>query len=251
MFGVLDKMGRMSRYKKIKSCDPFYKGPRKDNASISNKPVLKNDKHNEQEMPRSAKDLLRRQLAMKEKSTVKKTDKKKKKQGMTKFQQIPGESKKQFFDRIDREATVEVAEYLKASRKMRDGRRKHLNERKQKMKEKRRSSEENTSFGLRKDSVRFGDVVMQPPSLTAKPRKAAQTNKGSKTLLLHSLVSQERDTNSDAQTKTSVSAGLPKAKKRKHMSALEQDKADKERERAIMAYRLMRKQRLQEKNCVM
>ena len=30
---------------------------------------------------------------------------------MTKFQQIPGESKKQFFDRIDHEATVEVAEY--------------------------------------------------------------------------------------------------------------------------------------------
>ena len=27
------KMGRMSRYKKIKSCDPFYKGPRKDHAS--------------------------------------------------------------------------------------------------------------------------------------------------------------------------------------------------------------------------
>ena len=27
------------------------------------------------------------------------------------------------------------------------------------------------------DSVRFGDVVMQPPSLTAKPRKAAETNK--------------------------------------------------------------------------
>jgi len=93
---------------------------------------------------------------------------------------------------------------------------------------------------------------MQPPSLTAKPRKAAQTKKGSKTLLLHSLVSQEKDPNCDAnaQTKTSVGAGLPKAKKRKHMSALEQDKADKERERAIMAYRLMRKQRLQEKNSV-
>lgn len=242
----------MSRYKKIKSCDPFYKGPRKGNDSISNKPVLKNDKHNEQEMPRAAKDLFRRQLAMKKKSTMKKTDKKKKKQGMTKFQQIPGESKKQFFDRIDREATVEVAEYLKASRKMRDGRRKHLNERKKKMKEKRRSSEENTSFGLMKDSVRFGDVVMQPPSLTAKPRKAAQTTEKSKTLLLHSLVSQEKDTKSDAnaQTKTSVSSGLPKTKKRKHMSALEQDKADKERERAIMAYRLMRKQRLQERNGV-
>lgn len=43
---------------------------------------------------------------------------------MTKFQRIPGESKKQYFDRIDREATVEVAETLKASRKMRDGRKK-------------------------------------------------------------------------------------------------------------------------------
>ena len=32
------------------------------------------------------------------------------------------------------------------------------------------------------DSVRFGDIVMQPPSLTAKPRKAAQTNKVSRTI---------------------------------------------------------------------
>ena len=71
-------------------------------------------------------------------------------------------------------------------------------------------------------------------------------------LLLHSLVSQEKDTNSDSntQTKTAASAGLPKTKKRKHMSALEQDKTDRERERAIMAYRMMRKQRLQEKNGV-
>ena len=45
--------------------------------------MLKNDKDNEQEMPRAAKDLFRRQLAMKEKSTMKqkKSDKKKKKQG--------------------------------------------------------------------------------------------------------------------------------------------------------------------------
>ena len=73
---------------------------------------------------------------------------------------------------------------------------------------------------------------------------------GSKTLLLHSLISQEQDTNIDtkAQIKTPANPGLPKTKKRKHMSALERDKADKERERAIMAYRQLRKQRLQEKN---
>lgn len=47
----------------------------------SNKPLLKNDKLKEQEMPRAAKDLLRRQLAIKNKTTMKKIDKKKKKQG--------------------------------------------------------------------------------------------------------------------------------------------------------------------------
>ena len=48
---------------------------------FSNKPVPKNDKLSEQEMPRAAKDLFRRQLVMKNKSTMKKTAKKKKKQG--------------------------------------------------------------------------------------------------------------------------------------------------------------------------
>ena len=72
---------------------------------------------------------------------------------------------------------------------------------------------------------------------------------GSKPLLLHSLFFQEKETNSDIKTQTENSAdsGLPKTKKRKHMTAAEREKADRERERAIMAYRLMRKQRLQEK----
>lgn len=48
---------------------------------FSNKPLLKNDKLSEQEMPRAAKDLFRRQVDMKKKSTMKKTDRKKKKQG--------------------------------------------------------------------------------------------------------------------------------------------------------------------------
>lgn len=43
---------------------------------------------------------------------------------MKKFQRIPGESKKEYFNRIDQEATQEVAEALKASRKMRDARKK-------------------------------------------------------------------------------------------------------------------------------
>lgn len=41
---------------------------------------------------------------------------------------------------------------------------------------------------------------------------------------------------------------IPKTKKRKHMSSLEREKADKAREHAIMAYRTMRKKQLLEKN---
>lgn len=240
----------MSRYKKIKSCDPFYKGPRKDSKPTSSKPVAKEEKLEEQGMPRAAKDLMKRQLIMKKTATKKKAEKKQKKtaqSGTKKFQRIPGESKKEYFMRIDQEATQEVAEALKASRKMRDGRKKHLRDRKKKITEKKRLSEENASFDLTKDDVRFGDVVMQPPSITAKPRKAAEANKGSKALLLHSLLPQKtKETN--MQNRTPDNSGITKTKKRKHMSALEQEKADKDRKRAIMAYRMIRKQRRQEQD---
>lgn len=246
-------MGRMSRYKKIKSCDPFYKGPRRDKNTTCNKSMMKNGKLIEQEMPRAAKDLFRRQLAMKNQTSMKKRSQTKKKQVTPKFQRIPGESKKQYFDRIDHEAAIDVAVSLKESRGMREGRKKHLNERKKKMKEKKRALGENASFDSMKDDVRFGEVVMEPPTLTAKPRKASKTTKGSKPLLLHSLISQKKEADSDtnSQTEKSRDSGLPKSKKRKNMSAAEQEKADKERERAIMAYRLMRKQQLQERNKAM
>ena len=72
---------------------------------------------------------------------------------------------------------------------------------------------------------------------------------GTKPLLLHSLISQDTDrkTEKDKQTDATEDSGQPKTKKRKHMSAVEREKADKERERAIMAYRVMRKQRLRGK----
>lgn len=42
-----------------------------------------------------------------------------------KFQRIAGESKKQYFDRIDNEAANEVALSLKASRKLREARKRY------------------------------------------------------------------------------------------------------------------------------
>ncbi|CAH3164339.1 unnamed protein product [Porites evermanni] len=243
-------MGRRSRHKKIKACDPFYKGPKKDGISSSNKTPLKNERLTDQRMPRAAKDLIRRQMALKKPTaTMRKKDAKTKKRVTPKFQRIAGESKKQYFDRIDHEAANEVALSLKASRKLREARKRHLIERKQKMKEKKKPYKESADLNLVKDNVRFGEVAMEPPSLTAKPRKASKMSKGTKPLLLHSLISQDTDrkTENDKQTDTTEDSGTPKTKKRKHMSAVEREKADKERERAIMAYRLMRKQRLQGK----
>lgn len=247
-------MGRVSRYKKIKSCDPFFKGPRKDIRLDPswNKPPSKNDILMEPKMPRLARELFRTELELPNTTNKKKPKKKEKKKATTAmFQQAPGESKRDYFRRIHHETTMKVAECLRKSRPMREGRKRYLKERKQKIKDKKNRAKEDSNFDFKKDHVRFGEVVKEPPSLTAKPRKASSlTNKGTKQLLLHSQIAQEAKTGSQADVKTVKTKGLtvPKTKKRKHMSSLEREKADKAREHAIMAYRTMRKKQLQQKN---
>lgn len=247
-------MGRVSRYKKIKSCDPFFKGPRKD-ISLDpswNKPPSKNDILMQQKMPRSARELFSTQLELPNATNKKKAKKKEKKKATTAmFEQAPGESKREYFRRIDHETTMKLAECFRKSRPMGEGRKRYLKERKQKIKDKKNRAKEDSNFDFKKDHVRFGEVVKQPPSLTAKPRKASNlTNKGTKQLLLHSLIAQEAKTGSQADMQTVKAKGLTvqKTKKRKHMSSLERAKADKAREHAIMAYRTMRKKQLQQKN---
>ncbi|XP_015762545.1 PREDICTED: uncharacterized protein LOC107341618 [Acropora digitifera] len=118
-------MGRVSRYKKIKSCDPFFKGPRKDIRLDPswNKPPSKNDILMEPKMPRLARELFRTELELPNTTNKKKPKKKEKKKATTPmFQQAPGESKREYFRRIQHETTMKVAECLRKSRPMREGR---------------------------------------------------------------------------------------------------------------------------------
>ncbi|XP_029946410.1 coiled-coil domain-containing protein 137 [Salarias fasciatus] len=75
------------------------------------------------------------------------------------------------------------------------------------------------------DSVAFGEVAMAPPSLSAKPKKAPiKPQKATKELLLNSLLGH-----------TAVSTAKPSMARQRIM--------EEERERAVQAYRQLKKQR--------
>lgn len=78
------------------------------------------------------------------------------------------------------------------------------------------------------DNVPFGEVTMAPPSLSAKPKKApVKSQKASKELLLNSLLGH-----------TTASTTKPSMARQRIM--------EEERERAVEAYRLLKKQRQQQ-----
>nr|XP_020476592.1 coiled-coil domain-containing protein 137 isoform X1 [Monopterus albus] len=78
------------------------------------------------------------------------------------------------------------------------------------------------------DHVRFGEVTMAPPSLSSKPRKAlVKSQEASKQLLLHSLLGY-----------TTASETKPSMARQRIM--------EEERERAVEAYRQLKKQKQQQ-----
>ncbi|KAF7668248.1 hypothetical protein LDENG_00024490 [Lucifuga dentata] len=80
------------------------------------------------------------------------------------------------------------------------------------------------------DKVPFGEVTMAPPSLSIKPRKAqAKSQKGSRELLLNSLLGH-----------TATSTTKPSMAKYRIM--------EEERERAVEAYRRLKKQKQQQQH---
>ncbi|XP_036612113.1 coiled-coil domain-containing protein 137 [Trichosurus vulpecula] len=92
----------------------------------------------------------------------------------------------------------------------------------------RHQKEEKALAGLEKelfqDSVKFGEVVLQPPELTARPRKSTNSDKlGKKSLLLTSLL-------------TPSNASQPPA-----VSLARQRIVAEERERVVQAYRELKK----------
>ncbi|XP_078081831.1 coiled-coil domain-containing protein 137-like [Mustelus asterias] len=81
------------------------------------------------------------------------------------------------------------------------------------------------------DTVRFGEVVMRPPTLTAKPRKSQETDQpGQRQLLLKALIQRSEETQGSKQPT---------------MSMARQRMMLEERERVIKAYRTLKKQKLE------
>ncbi|XP_072339700.1 coiled-coil domain-containing protein 137 [Scyliorhinus torazame] len=88
------------------------------------------------------------------------------------------------------------------------------------------------------DTVKFGEVAMQPPTLTAKPRKSQETDQpGQRQLLLKSLIQQSKCA---SERREGIQCG-----KQPTMSMARQRIMLEERERVIKAYRTLKKQKQQ------
>ncbi|CAM9647615.1 unnamed protein product [Lampetra fluviatilis] len=91
------------------------------------------------------------------------------------------------------------------------------------------------------DPVRFGEVVMEPPSLTAKPRKCpAQSKAGEKKLLLRSLMVPTEGPSGASGSGGAGGAGGTVAPK---PSMARQRIVEEERERVVRAYRHLKAQK--------
>ncbi|XP_027706083.1 coiled-coil domain-containing protein 137 [Vombatus ursinus] len=160
-----------------------------------------------------------------------------------KFKQGKKESDKAYVHRMEQEAqhVIFLSENQEERKPEKAGPSQPKKEKSQRKKEFQRrrldkvrhQKEEKAIAGLEKelfqDSVKFGEVVLQPPELTAKPRKSTNSDKlGKKSLLLTSLL-------------TSSNAPQPRA-----VSLARQRIVAEERERVVQAYRELKKHKQQQ-----
>ncbi|XP_007886850.1 coiled-coil domain-containing protein 137 [Callorhinchus milii] len=173
-----------------------------------------------------------------------------------KFKQKKGESERAYIQRMDRES-----QYVMFLTRNQEYRCPEMQEPKQEESLVKPKSERKKNFDRRRverlnrkkvernevdrekemlsDPVSFGEVVLQPPTLTAKPRKSQQTERsGQKALLLKALFEQNKST-SESTRKT------PGGAKVSTMSMARQRMMLEERERVVKAYRELKKRKQQ------
>merc|ERR1719318_1971777 len=149
------------------------------------------------------------------------------------------ETKKQFMDRLDVNVQNALNKAMMDTKKIRSKRKQHLKARDEKKKKaiKDKQQSRTLDFHHLKDNHSFGDVAMQPPELSALPRKAAKSSSNSKNLKLSSLLGQ----NSSIKANELNDRTERPTKKRKHMTNKEKREFDVNRQNAIDSYRLMKK----------
>ncbi|XP_013387013.1 coiled-coil domain-containing protein 137 isoform X2 [Lingula anatina] len=273
--GRLGKLQKSKKHKKIKAIDPFYVGKRgkdREVKPVNSKPV----NFEEQEMPRKVVELMEFKLL-----PVNRKKKKKRagiqepmmEKGMTKplpavpkFKQRKGESEHAFFNRMDRETQEVIAKaqfedkykvdlnaiekgevkVKKKKKKISERKRERQKERKVKQKIQKTNKVEKKATGFEKleDNVKFGEVAMEPPTLTAKPKQASDIAKpGRKSLLLKEVIRDNQSHNINKSVFGPKSREVGQTVKRKHLSFAQQRLVDGEREKAIETYRLMKAKR--------
>lgn len=173
-----------------------------------------------------------------------------------------GETRKEFFNRLDNKVQQAVGKVMEESKPLRKKRKKHLQARDEKLKQEKKMKsgekvDEIKEFKDLKDDVSFGDVAMRPPEFSAKPRKTP-VNK-TKTFHFSSLVDKASEEDKDGESAENTQKDKPKTKdslgndkkeitKRKDMSAGGKLRFDAERQKAIDAYRSIKKRKEDLKN---
>nr|XP_028569993.1 coiled-coil domain-containing protein 137 [Podarcis muralis] len=204
----------------------------------------------EQEIPFRLREIMRSRDELKNPKSKKK--KKKEKQPghilegdipVPKFKRRKGEGDSTYIGRIERETqhVMFLTKYQlqrepekeepvpEKSQRKKDFQKKKLDKIRRKKEEKKAALLEKDFL---KDSVKFGEVAEQPPTITAKPRKSVVKDKaGKKELLLTSLLG---------------SGGTPSTPKVFHASLARQRIVQEERERVVQAYRDIKKRKQQQ-----
>ncbi|XP_064423464.1 coiled-coil domain-containing protein 137 [Latimeria chalumnae] len=247
----------MGKHRKIKAVDPFYHGPRKDQQQKSGgqkqKYNMKPKNPDDQGIPYKLREIMKskeRMRSQKNKCKRKAEEKEASARGepyqlqtdipVPRFKRGKRESENAYIQRMDQESQhvlfltrnqierhpemeEQQAVHVKSEKK-KEHDRKRLEKLIKKREEKKEKRQELEYF---KDTVQFGEVVMQPPALTAKPRKSSAKGKpGEKPLLLKTLLGSSSA--SPSQRPASVSMARQRI-------------IQEERERVVKAYRDLKK----------
>merc|ERR1711973_843894 len=250
-------MGRMRRQRRYKACDPFAKNTKKVNERVydlapkkkgddddhfkESKRFLEFQQRVQRAMGKGGKQQEDSMSGMTSSFPVDKKERKKKKRKEGKdedtrkksLQQGPNESKKEYFQRLDANVNYAINTSMMDSRTLRKKRKLHLKARDEKKKKKAKKDDIQQLTETKEVTSKFGEYVEAPPDITALPRKANQENNSTtptssnkyKGLKLMSLLEGKKDNESSS----------------KPTAELSKEALEKERERAIDAYRQMKK----------
>jgi len=267
-------MGRMRRQRRYKACDPFAKKTKKLNEKPFNMaPKKKNDDHfAETKRFQQVQQGIDRAMAIGKRGGKQQQQQQQQQQQMTHFnmggeqnkkkkkqknkkddagggkglEKQANETKKEYFHRLDKNVNDAINTSMMESRTLRKKRKLHLQARDEKKKKMKKSDTQEEDKG--DDDVTdgtpsapvFGEYCSAPPELTALPRKAAATmgNNKLKGLKLMSILEGNTTTSTTTDNKNNKTAN-----KSSSSSELSKEALEKERQRAIDAYRLLKKQK--------